>query len=82
MEHSQSGMNRHMLIMVLCCLIPMAAIVAIAAFGIPLPGVLRYAVTLLCPLGFVLMMLMGGHKHETPAGEAEAGSPDKGASCH
>ncbi len=83
MEHSQSGMSRHMLIMVLCCLIPMAAIVAIAAFGISLTGVLRYALVLICPLGFALMMLMMGRQgHDDPASEAEAGSQEKGASCH
>ncbi len=85
MEHSHSGMSRHMLIMVLCCLIPMVAIVAIAAFGISLTGVLRYALTLICPLGFVLMMVMMGRQgHDKPASEAEAGpaGQEKGASCH
>ncbi len=89
MEHNQSGtshgFSRHMLIMVLCCLIPLAGIFAISAFGIPLTGVLRYALVLICPLGVVVMMVMmmrGEHSHGQSAGEAEAGPQDKGASCH
>ncbi len=88
MEHSQSGMTsghgRHMLIMALCCLIPLAGIFAVSAFGIPLTGVLRYAITLICPLGMVLMMVMmrGEHSHGKGAGEGEAGQRDTGASCH
>ncbi len=83
MEHSQSGMSRHMLIMVLCCAIPMAAIAVIAAFRIPLPDVLRYGVILLCPLShFVLMSLMGQDKHDKHSGESMTGVKDKGTSCH
>jgi hypothetical protein len=84
-EHSQSGMSRHMLIMVLCCAIPMVAIAAIAAFRIPVPDVLRYGVILLCPLShFAMMAFMGDHKHEKPAGEGVTGpgGQDKGTSCH
>ncbi len=83
MEHSQSGMSRHMLIMVLCCAIPMVAVAAIAAFRIPLPDVLRYGVILLCPLShFVLMGLMGRDKHDQHSGESMTGVKDKGTSCH
>ncbi len=85
MEHSQSGMSRHMLIMVLCCAIPMVAIAAIAAFRIPLPDVLRYGVILLCPLShFIMMAFMGGHKAEKEAGGSVTGPgrQDKSTSCH
>ncbi len=92
MEHNQSsaagGHGRHMLIMALCCLIPLAGIFAISAFGVPLTGVLRYALTLICPIGMALMIVMmmrGEHSHGQSAGEAESGQPglqDKSASCH
>ena len=53
-----------MLIMILCCLIPLAAITAISVFRVPLPQVLSFGLVLLCPLGMALMMLMGGHGHD------------------
>ena len=46
--------HRHLWLMVLCCLIPVAALSAIFLFGM----------ILLCPLLHILMMMgMGEHKH-------------------
>jgi hypothetical protein len=87
MEHSPTGMNRHLWIMILCCAIPMAALAAIFVLRIPVPRVLSFGMILLCPLSHVLMMaFMGGHKHDSgPAQQlgAEArATPDEPASCH
>jgi len=66
MEHHTSHNSRHLWIMLLCCLIPVAALAAIFAFGVPVSQVLTFGLILLCPLShFLLMGLMGrgGHEH-------------------
>lgn len=67
-------MNRkHMLLMVLCCLIPLAGFALVSALRIPLNGVLSTVLILACPLSHILMMkfMMGGHEgHEDHQGHA------------
>lgn len=67
MNHDQSsGMNKHMLIMLACCLIPIALILAVSVFGLslgPLSALLPYALVLLCPLMMLFMMRGMGHEH-------------------
>jgi hypothetical protein len=61
--------KKHMLIMVACCLIPIAAFAAISLFKVPVSGVVYGGLMLLCPLSHLLMMkFMGGHDHQ-PAQE-------------
>ncbi len=92
MEHNTSHGNRHMLLMILCCLIPVAALGAIFVLKIPVPRVLNYGLILLCPLSHVLMMgLMGRGRHDQAATAASRPSAEttavqttgKGeAACH
>ena len=88
MEHNQSGISRHMLIMILCCAIPMAAAAVVFALKVPISQVLSYGLTLLCPLSMLLMMrFMGGHNHDRPGSSQTLGgdkraTPDKPASHH
>ena len=59
-------MNRHALIMVLCCLVPIALLGALGFFGLSLgslSGIAPYAIVLLCPLMMIFMMRGMGHEH-------------------
>ena len=60
------------LLMALCCLAPLALILAVTVFGVPFSGILSFAVLLLCPLMMVFMMA-GGHGH----GSAEPNNSGK-----
>lgn len=48
--------------MLVGCLLPVAGIVAVAVFNVPLGTVGTFALLLLCPLGHFLMMRGMGHK--------------------
>ena len=88
-DHSSHG-QRHLLLMLVCCLIPVVALAAIYLFRVPVPTVLTYAVFLLCPLSHILMMAFMGRRRGQPARmdslAPEPGGSDKtgsrGAPCH
>ena len=42
--------KNHFLLMLLCCLVPLAGIAAILLFGVPTSSVLYFGLVLLCPL--------------------------------
>ncbi len=71
MNHDHTSNNghdsRHMLLMLLCCLIPIALIAAVAIFGFSLGALtpyLPFALVLLCPLMMFFMMRGMGHEHD------------------
>jgi len=92
MEHNTTHGNRHMLLMILCCLIPVAALGAVFVLKIPVPPVLTYGLILLCPLSHVLMMgLMGRQQRGQESDAAVRPGADTsavqttgkgGAACH
>jgi len=59
-------MNRkHALLMVLCCLIPLAAFTAISILRVPVNAVIYAAIVLACPAMHLLMMRgMANHDGE------------------
>ncbi len=59
--------KKHMIRMLLCCLVGMGAAAAIFFFGISVNRVFTTLLILLCPLSHVLMMkfMMKGHDHGT-----------------
>ena len=59
-EQNQKHGPSHMLIMLICCLVPILLILALVKFGIS-SRTLFLLLILLCPLGHFFMM-RGGHK--------------------
>lgn len=60
--------KKHMLIMLACCLIPVAGLIAFYVFKIPLNGIIYGALILACPLSHLLMMkfMMKDHSQHNP----------------
>lgn len=70
-DHSTTGStNRHMLLMLLCCLVPIALIVTVTLFRISfgaLTPYLPFVMVLLCPL--MMFFMMRGMIGQDHAGE-------------
>jgi ABC-type transport system involved in cytochrome bd biosynthesis fused ATPase/permease subunit len=50
--------KKHLVLMILCCLIPLAVLAAIFIFNVPLSTTLLVLVVLLCPLSHIFMMFL------------------------
>ncbi|MBI4285387.1 MAG: DUF2933 domain-containing protein [Chloroflexi bacterium] len=65
-ETERKGLGKHGLIMLLCCLIPLAILGVLWAVGVP-GNYLVWGVLLLCPVLHIVMMRGmgkdGGHQH-------------------
>ena len=60
--------KKHLLLMLACCLIPIAAIVAIGVLAIPITALTQIVIVLLCPIMMFFMMRgMHGHGHPDQA---------------
>lgn len=66
----------HLLIMILCCLIPVAALAAIFLFKVPVSSVLFLGLILLCPISHLLMMKYMGH------GDSDGENQKVAQNCH
>ncbi|MCL4395272.1 MAG: DUF2933 domain-containing protein [Chloroflexi bacterium] len=71
MQHSTRS-ARHLLIMLACCLIPMALLGAVLLLRIDLGSIGIFALMLLCPLLHVFMMRGMGHRHGGQDGRSMA----------
>lgn len=63
--------KKHALIMIACCLIPIAGFALVSMFNIPLKSVFLFAMILFCPLSHLLMMKFMGHDHDHQHRETE-----------
>jgi uncharacterized membrane protein len=59
--------RNHWILMLLCCLIPLAGIAAIVVFRIPATNVLYFGLVLMCPLLHLVMMKSMRHDHTNPS---------------
>lgn len=62
--------GNHGLLMIICCVVPMALLAAIFAFRVPLDAIGLFAIMLLCPVMHLLMMRGMGHGEHQQQGSS------------
>lgn len=71
MDHKHGmGDAKHFLLMIACCLVPLALIFGASLLGLSfgsLTALVPYAMVLICPLMMFWMMRQMGHDHAAPA---------------
>lgn len=67
--------KKHMLWMLICCLIPLVAYVAILYFAIPVDRAVLMGLALLCPISHLIMMRFAPHAHGAPASSERSSVP-------
>ncbi len=72
----------HLLLMLLGCLLPLAALVALTVFKVPIGTAATFALFLLCPLSHLFLMKGLGHKTEKVAATTQTGEDNTRRSCH
>ncbi len=79
MNHDHSnGTGKHMLLMLICCLVPIALILIVSVFGLSLGGLtpfIPYALALMCPLMMIFMMRGMMQGQDTDHSQHHRGDP-------
>ena len=57
--------KKHWILMLLCCLVPVAALAGIFLLRIPVNTVLLIALVLICPLSHALLMAFMDQEHDS-----------------
>jgi len=74
--------KKHLILMILCCVVPMGVFFVLFALGIPLNRLFLFAMILLCPLSHIFMMRgmkhhgQDDHASESTKIEASENKPD------
>ncbi len=71
--------RKHLILMLLCCLIPIGIAFGLQAFGVALSASLPVAMLILCPLLHIMMMafMHGEAQHDTGSGSHSAVKADR-----
>jgi len=85
-DHSQGGMGKHMLLMIICCAVPILLVMAVSLFGLsfgPLQWLVPYVAALMCPLMMIGMMWMMRSNNSDPSQhQVEPKTPASLAASH